>query len=42
MDIMYAVPSDPTILKVIVTADSVTKNAAPIVLREGETEETNS
>ena len=42
MDIMYAVPSDPTIRKVIVTADSVTKNAAPIVLREGETEETNS
>ena len=42
MDIMYAVPSDPTIRKVIVTEDSVTKDAAPIVLRDGETEETNS
>ena len=32
-DIMYTVPSDPGILKVIITEDSVRENGQPVILR---------
>jgi len=37
---MYEVPSDPTITKVIITPESVTEGKPPLILHEGESEET--
>ena len=34
-DIMYAVPSDPTISQVVITADCVKNGISPIVRRKG-------
>ncbi len=35
MNVMYEIPSDPTIEKVVITKDSVTGNADPVVVRKG-------
>jgi len=35
-EIMYAVPSDPTITKVVITEDAVKGDAAPLVFRKGD------
>ena len=38
-DIMYAVPSDPSIVKVVVTADSVRNGTEPLVIRRNSAKE---
>ena len=36
MDVMYTIPSDPTIKEVIVTADNVNNGTSPLVKRSGD------
>ena len=34
-DVMYTIPSDSTVKKVIITADSVLNGTSPLILRKG-------